>query len=241
MAILARVFRSAMPLLTAGAIIVTAQNPQKEAFWAEPNGANAQPLTKADVNTCPCKPPIPSQATATGSCSVAQDNGTFCSIMFNLSQRTAAATAAGAFKKQAMEVKLPIGLQDIEPLLSRMEATRWLGASVAETAAAVQAVATVAAFESRASGPVQALFRDVIELFSELVNAAGNPRKAPVMRILQQFASPGNNEVLRDNATAASGNVFELGSSGGCIAVEKGDFRFVIRARGEAPTCDRSR
>jgi hypothetical protein len=207
-----------------------------------PNFPNPQTggSSNAQVNTCPCKSPIPSKATATGSCSVAQDDGTFCSIMFNLSQRSAALAQSPLFAKQSMDLKISADPQGFATLLSRMEANRW-SAPIGELGASVQAVAAVAAFEIRENPNAQVMLRDVVELFSNLADGPVNERKAPVVRIVQRFGSPALTEVLRDRATSAGGRVFELGASAGCVAVESGAFRFAIRARGEATACDQSR
>ena len=187
-------------------------------------------------NTCACEPPIPSKATATGTCTRTQDDGTYCDLAFSLSQKARIASQLPAFSKFAADAKL--AKEDVVPLIARLEAPATENLKTEDIAASVKAAAAVAAFQ-RTDDRAQGNFQDIFEM---LTFPVGDTRYnyEPVRRSLERFASKadGAPEIQKMPMNSRS---YQLVTTPGCINFNKEDFTFMLRTRGTAQPCDRPR
>lgn len=196
----------------------------------------------AGANTCMCEPPIPSQATATGSCTRTQDDGTFCELAFSLTQRAIIATKLPNFAQFSAQAKLSMPPSQIPSAISQLEAGGLTGRSGEEVAPAVQAVAAVTAAQRPGDPVTQTRFRDIVDMLN-LATPADRQQKAPVLRSVARFAAiPKEGELPQiEPFTGASGRPYQLVATSGCIAFLENQFTFMLRLRGSAPSCERPR
>jgi hypothetical protein len=189
------------------------------------------PPAPAGENTCVCEPPIPSRATATGTCTRTQDDGTYCELTFSLSQKARIASQSPAFSKFAAEAKL--SKEDVAPLITRLESPATETLKTEDIAASVRAAAAIAAFQ-RTDDKAQGNFLDIYEM---LTLPTADPNNDAVRRSLERFVSKGGGAPEFEK-TFLHGRTYRLITTAGCINFNKEDFTFMVRARGTAPPCD---
>lgn len=193
------------------------------------------------ANTCRCSPPIPSEASAMGACTLTQDDGTFCELTFSLSQRAAAVGRLPAFDKYAMDRKLSIHRERVGLLVDRLEENEIVGLKPEEVAASLEAVAALTAFQRPSDTSTQSHFRDIFQMLT-FQGPVDSEHKAAVLRSLDRFASrseQGAPEI--ESFRVPSGRTYELITAPGCITFGESRFTFMIRATGAAAPCERRR
>jgi hypothetical protein len=189
----------------------------------------------AQGNTCRCEPPIPSQATATGSCTRTQDDGTFCELTFSLTQRARLASQSAAFDGYAAQAK--ISKDDFVSFMFKLEA-RNEPRKTEEAAISIKAAAILAAFQHQNDETTQQHFRDILEM---LQTAADQRNKGPIWQSLERFASNDDAKEPLFEKMSVNTRTYQLVTTAGCIDFNKDHFTFMVRTGGKAPPCDRPR
>jgi hypothetical protein len=192
------------------------------------------PQTSTQLNTCKCEPPIRSQATATGTCTRTQDDGTFCDLKFSLAANAKAAISSSDFGSFAADANIPTN--DFEWFVRRLD-DRYELRKTDEAEGSVKAAATLAAFGHQQDVATQRHMRDILSM---LTLETAEPRKQLVWRSLEWFASndgrsPHVEKIPVDN------RVYEIITTPGCINFSQESFTFMVKTTGDAPSCDRPR
>jgi len=188
-----------------------------------------------ELNTCKCEPPIRSQATATGSCTRTQDDGTFCDLKFSLGQNASAAIHAPDFDRFAASYA-NVSKKEFAWFASRAD-DRYELTKTDDAARVVKAAATLAAFGHRQDERTLQHLQDVLSMLT-FEPAAAEARKQPVWRSLERFgsnegSSPQFEKIFLDNQT------YELITTPGCMNFSQEKFTFMLKTAGSAPPCDR--
>src|SRR5579864_3129493 len=191
------------------------------------------------TNTCKCDSPINSQATATGTCTRTQDDGTFCDLTFSVSQRAALASGSDEFKKYAAGLNLSIPSDSVGTLVAKLESGEVFGARPSDVAASLEAISALAAAQRPREMHAQTRFQDIFDMLTFKTPADEN-RKASVIRSLEWFATPieKGSDRQSQTVTAKDKTTFHIVTTPGCIEFGESDFRFTVRVLGEAAQCD---
>jgi hypothetical protein len=190
------------------------------------------------TNTCKCDPPINSQATATGTCTRTQDDGTFCDLTFSVSRRAELASRSMEFKKYAAQANLSVPSDQVGSLVAELESGDVFSRTPEAVAESLQAIAAVAAIP-RNDDATQNHFRDIFDLLT-FNGSIDQERKAAVIRSLQWFSSPIEKgpKARIEKALAKDKKTFEIVTTPGCIAFGESNFTFMVRVLGESANCD---
>jgi hypothetical protein len=193
------------------------------------------------ANTCKCEPPIPSQASATGTCTRTQDDDTFCELTFSLPQKAAKAIQSLSFDAYAGQLKPPISKDRFGPLLMQLDEGEIVGRAAEDVAASLKAVVVVAAFQRPNDIPTQNHFRDILDMLT-LQGLTDRDRKTPMLRSLARFATKAEGGTqLVERMVAGSGLSYGLVTTSGCITFGEGQFTFMVRAPSATTSCERPR
>jgi hypothetical protein len=241
-----RLRRSLTALLTSSLLLMVVIGSSTRSLASRKSGVRRQLTTTqfqrsqmlGGANTCKCLPPINSEASATGTCTRTQDDGSFCELTFSLSQKAAVVSQLPTFDSYAMASKFSISKENIRPLVDRLQAGEIIGLKPEDVAASNQAVAAVAAFQRPNDAAAQSHFQDIFQMLTFHEPTDPN-RSAPVLRSMDHFAADsGSGTPEIEKTSAPSGRTYELVTTPGCIAFGENQFSFMVRATGAAATCD---
>jgi hypothetical protein len=107
-----------------------------------------------------------------------------------------------------------------------------------DEAAISMAAVTLAAFQHQNEETAQQHFRGILEI---LQRATDEKSKAPLWPSLERFASNDDSSAALIEKVSANGRTYRVGTTAGCIDFQEDKFTFMVRTRGTAPPCDRSR
>ncbi len=193
------------------------------------------PSAPAELNTCKCEPPIRSQATATGTCTRTQDDGTFCDLKFSLAQNARDAIRSSDFESFAADAK--VSKNEFVWFAGRLD-DRYELRKTDDAARSLKAAATLAAFSHRQDERTQQHLRDILSMLT-FEPATDEARKQPVWRSLERFGS-NDSRSPQFEKISLNNRTYELITTPGCMNFSQEKFTFMVRTAGSAPPCDRA-